>query len=143
MPLDRPLSRVTLEDMTVTAISFESLLKIRKGAVDIIDVPEFGFAVVAGKGAPGGTEFTEALQALYAVSYGAHFLLRKERGEAPRVMPLEALWWVDDPGQRVGEAAHHPPPPGGTRGAIARQDGTLAGPGGTIASTVPARPAGH
>ena len=86
--------------MTVPVISFESLLKVRKGAVDVIDVPEFGFAVVTGSGAPGGGEFTEALQALYAVSYGAHFLVRKERGEAPRVMPLEALWWVDDPGQQ-------------------------------------------
>lgn len=38
--------------------------------------------------------------ALYAVSYGAHFLLKKERGEAPRVMPLEALWWADDPGRQ-------------------------------------------
>ena len=86
--------------MTATAISFESLLKIRKGAVDVVDVPEFGFAVVAGRGAPGGSEFTEAVRALYAVSYGAHFMLRKERGEAPRVMPLEALWWVDDPDQQ-------------------------------------------
>jgi hypothetical protein len=100
MPLDSSLSRARLEDMTATATGFESLLKIRKGAVDIIDVPEFGFAVVAGRGAPGGSEFTEALQALYAVSYGAHFLVRKERGDAPRVMPLEALWWVDDPGQQ-------------------------------------------
>jgi hypothetical protein len=86
--------------MTTLTISFESLLKVRKGAVDMVDVPEFGFAVVTGSGAPGGDEFTEALQALYAVSYGAHFLVRKERGDAPRVMPLEALWWVDDPGQQ-------------------------------------------
>ena len=83
--------------MTETAISFESLLKIRKGAVDIVDVPEFGFAVVSGGGAPGGPEFTQALQALYSVSYGAHFLVKKEYGEAPGVMPLEALWWMDDP----------------------------------------------
>lgn len=86
--------------MTQTAISFESLLKVRKGAVDIVDVPEFGFAAVIGGGPPGGSEFTEAIQALYSVSYGAHFLLKKERGEAPRVMPLEALWWVDDPGEQ-------------------------------------------
>lgn len=85
--------------MTETAISFESLLKVRKGGVDIVDVPEFGFAVVTGTGAPGGTEFTEALQALYSVSYGAHFLLKKRQGQAPRVMPLEALWWMDDPSQ--------------------------------------------
>ena len=66
-----------------------------------MEVPEFGFAVVAGTGAPGGgAEFTQALQALYAVSYGAHFLVKKQRGQAPKVMPLEALWWVDDPGQQ-------------------------------------------
>jgi hypothetical protein len=82
--------------MTVTAISFESLLKVRVGAVDIVDVPEFGFAVVTGGGAPGGPEFTQALQALYSVSYTAHFLVKKHYGEAPRVMPLEALWWMDD-----------------------------------------------
>jgi hypothetical protein len=86
--------------MTETVISFGSLLKIGKGAVEFVDVPEFGFAVVTGTGAPGGTEFTEALQALYSVSYGAHFLVKKQRGQAPKVMPLEALWWVDDPGQQ-------------------------------------------
>jgi hypothetical protein len=86
--------------MTETTISFASLLKVRRGAVDLIDVPEFGFAVVTGTGAPGGGEFTDALQALYAISYGAHFLARKQYGEAPGVMPLEALWWVDDPDQQ-------------------------------------------
>jgi hypothetical protein len=86
--------------MTETAISFESLLKVRKGEVEFVDVPELGFIVVTGGGAPGGTEFTQALQALYSVSYGAHFLLKKQHGEAPRVMPLEALWWMDDPTQQ-------------------------------------------
>jgi hypothetical protein len=47
---------------------------------------------VTGTGAPGSTEFTQALQALYAVSYRAHFLVKKQRGQAPKVMPLEALW---------------------------------------------------
>jgi hypothetical protein len=86
--------------MTETVLSFESLLKIRKGALDIVDIPEFGFATITGGGPPGGPEFTEAIQALYSVSYGAHFLLKKELGQAPRVMPLEALWWVVDPGQQ-------------------------------------------
>ncbi len=85
--------------MTETTISFGSLLKVRRGAVDFVDVPEFGFAVVTGSGAPEGSQFAEALQALYSVSYGAHFLLKKQRGQAPKVMPLEALWWVDDPDQ--------------------------------------------
>ena len=86
--------------MTETVISFDSLLKARGGAVEFVDVPGFGFAVVTGTGAPGGTEFTQALQALYAVSYGAHFLLKKQHGQAPKVMPLEALWWIDDPDQQ-------------------------------------------
>jgi len=86
--------------MSAIATSYESLLKVRKGAVDIVDVPEFGFVAVTGTGEPGGAEFTEAVQALYSVSYGAHFRLKKLTGEAPRVMPLEGLWWVDDPAQQ-------------------------------------------
>jgi len=62
--------------MTAIATSYESLLKVRKGAVDIVDVTEFGFVAVTGTGEPGG-EFTEAVQALYSVSYGAHFRLKK------------------------------------------------------------------
>ncbi|HLJ99215.1 MAG TPA: hypothetical protein VKU39_04835 [Streptosporangiaceae bacterium] len=48
---------------TTIATSYESLLKLRKGAVDIVDVPEFGFVAVTGTGEPGGPEFTEAVQA--------------------------------------------------------------------------------
>jgi hypothetical protein len=56
--------------MTAVATSYELLLKVRKGAVDIVDVPEFGFVAVTGTGEPGGAEFTEAVQALYRVSSG-------------------------------------------------------------------------
>jgi hypothetical protein len=88
------------------------LLKARKGRVDVVDVPELGFVVVTGSGDPNGPEFQEATQALYSVSYGAHFLVKKETGSAPKVLPLEGLWWVDDPAQQqllarvvTGEAA--------------------------------------
>lgn len=83
-----------------TTTGIDALYRGRKGVVEIIDVPDLGYVVVAGRGAPEGPEFTEAVQALYAVSYAAHFLLKKEAGEAPKVMPLEAQWWVDDPGQQ-------------------------------------------
>jgi hypothetical protein len=69
--------------------------------VDVVDVPELGFAAVEGVGDPDGDEFRDALQALYAVSYGAHAIARKATGAAPKVMPLEALWWVDDPSQQA------------------------------------------
>ena len=63
-------------------------------------MPEFGYVAVDGRGDPNGPEFADAVQALYSVSYGAHFLIRKQHGEAPRVMPLEGLWWADDPEQQ-------------------------------------------
>jgi hypothetical protein len=75
--------------------AIDDLYKVRKGKVELIDVPELGFAVIDGVGAPGGATFTDALQALYSVSYGAHFAVKKETGSAPKVMPLEALWWME------------------------------------------------
>jgi hypothetical protein len=85
--------------MTKTAIDFAASHRVRKGSVDFMDVPELGYVTVEGIGRPGGAEFTAAVQALYTVSYGARFLLKKERGDAPQPMPLEAQWWVDDPVQ--------------------------------------------
>ena len=101
--------------MSAVATGYESLLRVRKGVVGIVDVPEFGFVAVTGTGEPGGGEFTDAVQALYSVSYGAHFRLKKLTGEAPRVMPLEGLWWVDDPAQQDIVAA------------VARGEVTMAG----------------
>jgi hypothetical protein len=73
----------------------DALYTIRKGKVDLVDVPELGFLVIDGGGDPSGEAFHDAIQALYSVSYGAHFALKKAAGEAPRVMALEALWWVE------------------------------------------------
>ena len=90
----------------------DPLYRGRQGCVEFVDVPELGFVVVDGSGAPGGAAFADALQALYATSYAAHFALKKARGEAPRVMALEALWWVEGAGAQAtmrriaaGEAA--------------------------------------
>src|SRR5689334_13610103 len=54
------------------------------------------FLTVTGEGDPNAPEFAHAIEALYSVSYGAHFVLKKERDVRTKVMPLEALWWVDD-----------------------------------------------
>lgn len=85
------MATTTLHDQATGA-----LYKARKGKVDFIDVPEIAFVVVDGAGAPGGPAFTDAIQALYTVSYTAHFAVKKATGEAPRVMPLEALWWMEN-----------------------------------------------
>ena len=71
----------------------------------MVTVPELGYLLVEGRGAPEGPEFAAAVQTLYAVSYGVHFLVKKERGDAPKVMPLEALWWVDEAQQQEVVAA--------------------------------------
>lgn len=73
----------------------DALYKGRKGKVEFVEVPELGFVAIDGRGAPGGETFTAALQALYTVSYGAHFAVKKAIGQAPRVMALEALWWME------------------------------------------------
>jgi hypothetical protein len=38
--------------MAGVVTGLESLYKVRKGAVDIVDVPELGYAMVDGVGAP-------------------------------------------------------------------------------------------
>lgn len=73
----------------------DALYTARTGRVDFVDVPEFGFVVVTGTGAPDSAAFADAIGALYSVSYGAHFAVKKARGDAPKVMPLEGLWWAE------------------------------------------------
>jgi hypothetical protein len=99
--------------MTVTPVDVSTLYRARRGRVDFVDVPELGYLVIGGHGAPheDGGPFQRAIQTLFAVSYASHFLVRKQLGEAPRVMPLEALWWVDgvDPSafESAGPGAWH------------------------------------
>lgn len=87
--------------MTIGASAVDTLYRPRRDRVEFIDVPELAFLVVPGCGAPEGPAFADAIRALYAVSYGAHFLVKKRVGDAPRVMPLEALWWVGDDEQHA------------------------------------------
>jgi hypothetical protein len=57
-----------------------------------IDVPELQFLMVDGTGNPNQPgAFQDAIQALYSLSYGAKFMLKRE-GIEFRVSPLEALW---------------------------------------------------
>lgn len=53
------------------------LYKGRKGSVDFVDVPLLLFAMVRGQGDPDGPAFAEAVQALFTISYAAHFGLKK------------------------------------------------------------------
>lgn len=85
--------------MTQTIADVDPLYKVHPNTVEMVDVPELNYLSIEGSGDPAGPGFAGAIQALFTVSYGAHFLLKKQLGDAPRVMPLEALWWLDDPRQ--------------------------------------------
>lgn len=62
-----------------------------------VRVPQFRFLVVDGHGDPNtSAAYTEAVQALYSVSYAVKFASKKA-GRDFVVGPLEGLWWSEDP----------------------------------------------
>jgi hypothetical protein len=71
--------------------------------VEVVDVPEFQFAMISGAIEPGmepgnSPAFASAMEALYGISYTLKFTskLRKEDPIDYPVMALEGLWWVED-----------------------------------------------
>src|SRR5579872_450598 len=80
---------------TATAVNVDKLYSPRVARPEIVDVPELHFLMVDGAGNPNTTEeFQHAIQALFSMSYGIHFALKK-KGMESRVRPLEALWWIE------------------------------------------------
>ncbi len=62
----------------------------------LVDVPEMAFLMVDGRGDPNTTpEYAEALNALYSISYGVKFAVKRGGSVDFKVMPLEGLWWSD------------------------------------------------
>lgn len=63
-----------------------------------VDIPTFSFLMVDGKGDPNTShEYTEAIEALFSVSYAAKFMVKKGPQKLDyAVMPLEGLWWADN-----------------------------------------------
>ena len=62
----------------------------------LVEVPPLDFLVVDGRGHPEGGAFQEALQALYGAAYTLKFSTKaKDASLDWKVMPLEALWWVE------------------------------------------------
>ncbi len=64
----------------------------------LVDVPEMNFVMVDGSGDPNNsTQFQEAIEVLYGLSYTAKFALKKQgTGEEYVVPALEGLWWSPD-----------------------------------------------
>ena len=65
--------------------------------IDIVDVPEMNFLMIDGKGNPNtAKEYSDAIEALYSVSYTLKFMVKKRLNINYGVLPLEGLWWADD-----------------------------------------------
>jgi hypothetical protein len=67
-------------------------------AVVEVEVPTFKYLMVDGEGNPNTSPvYAEAVEALFAVSYAAKFMVKKsELAKDYVVMPLEGLWWAND-----------------------------------------------
>lgn len=63
-----------------------------------IDVPTMHYLMVDGAGDPKiSQDFSDAVEALFAVSYTIKFMIKKGPMAVDYgVMPLEGLWWADD-----------------------------------------------
>jgi hypothetical protein len=65
--------------------------------VTLVDVPAMNFVMVDGSGNPNQSqEYQAAIEALYSISYGLKFAVKKEQGIDYGVMPLEGLWWAEN-----------------------------------------------
>ena len=64
----------------------------------LVRVPQLRFLCLDGHGDPNmSPEFASAVQALYAVSYGAKSAIKTSGGPSHRMSPLEGLFWSEDP----------------------------------------------
>lgn len=69
--------------------------------VSVVDVPPMNFLMIDGSGDPNTSrEYAGAIEALYALAYALKFKVKKGQASIDyAVMPLEGLWWTDDPSQ--------------------------------------------
>jgi hypothetical protein len=85
-------------ERAVAKIELDRLYNARTDAVVFVDVPDLAYVMVDGRGRPDGQGFQEAVAVLFGLSYAMHIAVRKAAGAAHRVLPHEALWWIDGDG---------------------------------------------
>lgn len=65
--------------------------------VVLVNVPTMNYLMVDGKGNPNRSQaYSDAVEALFAVSYAVKFMVKTTMAVDYGVMPLEGLWWADD-----------------------------------------------
>lgn len=75
------------------------LYKASAKTIAEVDVTAMRYLMLDGQGDPGTTPaYAEAVEALFSVSYTAKFMVKRGATKVDyAVMPLEGLWWADDP----------------------------------------------
>jgi hypothetical protein len=78
---------------------FKQLYAPRPGRMEFVDVPTLSYLMVDGHGDPNTSkEYSDAVEALFSLAYTLKFSLKKSPAPVDwGVMPLEGLWWADDP----------------------------------------------
>lgn len=65
---------------------------------ELLETTPAVYLMIDGGGDPNDNpDYAAAVSALYALSYGLRAAVREATGDAYTVMPLEGLWWVEDP----------------------------------------------
>ena len=79
---------------------WKHLYQPKADVIGLVDVPPLRYLMVDGQGDPNTSPaFQQAVEALYSLSYTLKFSLKKSPNPIDYgVMPLEGLWWADDPG---------------------------------------------
>ncbi|MEX2683308.1 MAG: GyrI-like domain-containing protein [Candidatus Sigynarchaeota archaeon] len=70
----------------------------KAGVITEVNVPDMKFLMVDGKGDPNtAQEYKDAIETLYAVSYGVKMPFKKKHPAKDYVVPpLKGLWYIDD-----------------------------------------------
>lgn len=69
-----------------------------RGAFAVVEVPEFQYLAVDGKGDPNTADaYADAVAALYGTAYTLKFASKRTLGRDFVVAPMEGLWRADDP----------------------------------------------
>jgi len=70
----------------------------RRGRYDIVEVPPLPYLMIDGRGDPNTSPaYRGAIETLYPVAFALKFFSKRELGRDDKVLPLEGLWWADDP----------------------------------------------
>jgi hypothetical protein len=83
---------------------FEEIRPLYEAGTDpsLVEVPTMHFLMLDGHGDPsGGSDFREAIGALYPVAFTLKFAERA-KGVDYSLTPIEALWWTDEKGRFDG-----------------------------------------